>query len=193
MLLFNPRNLSEKTETGCYQRKDLAFINIEDNEIDLSILKEISDKKLTDSEEEDKESAQTNTVRPKDVQSNVIENPIMEGKIMDLNELKQDHANVYDQAVEVGVKQERERVASHLEQIDVAPDVAIKAIQEGTEFTSLMQSKYLKARGNKVEIKAMEDENPADVIPAVDTPPAGEDAAVVAKVGKLLDEMGYTK
>ena len=79
---------------------------------------------------------------PKTVVSNnvVTQNNPIGGKKMDLNELQTQHPDVYAQAIQAGAKLERERVQAHMEFMDVAPQTAAKAIEDGEGFTVALQA-----------------------------------------------------
>lgn len=91
-------------------------------------------------------------------------------KILDLenlNDLKLYYPKLYDEAVNIGIQQEKSRVKAHLEFIDIAPDIALNAIKEDISFlnNSEIQAKYIKARVNKNELATMEMDNNPDFIP----------------------------
>lgn len=114
-----------------------------------------------------------NTTKSENKPANkVVKNPQGKEKIMDLKELKQDHPDVYAQALALGAQNERERVEAHLEFMDVAPETAVKAIKEGIGFTQSITAKYLRAGINKGEITSMENGNQDPGKPPI--PPAAE-------------------
>lgn len=84
-----------------------------------------------------------------------------------LNDLKLYYPKLYDEAVNIGIQQEKSRVKAHLEFIDIAPDIALNAIKEDISFlnNSEIQAKYIKARVNKNELATMEMDNNPDFIP----------------------------
>lgn len=85
-----------------------------------------------------------------------------EGKtIMDLNELKANHPDIYDAAVQVGTIAERDRVSQHLILADSsgAMDLALAAIKDGSELTATLQTQHMAAMMNKASITARQGEN----------------------------------
>jgi len=89
----------------------------------------------------------------------------VEATTMNLDELKTKHADVFAQAKNEGVKQERERVKAHLILAEAykANDIAFKAIKEGVEITPVLQAEYLAAGANKKAIEDRADDNPEAV------------------------------
>ena len=84
---------------------------------------------------------------------------------MNLEDLKPQHADVFVQAKNEGVKQERERVKAHLILAEAynANDIAFKAIKEGADITPTLQAEYLAVGANKKAIEARVDDNPEAV------------------------------
>lgn len=87
-------------------------------------------------------------------------------KLETLSDLKTNHPKLYAEAVNIGIEQEKSRIKAHLEFLDIAPELSIKAIKEDTPFlnNSEIQAKYIKARINKDEIAIMEKDNNPEVI-----------------------------
>ena len=83
-----------------------------------------------------------------------------------LNDLKNHYPKLYVEAVNIGIEQEKSRIKAHLEFLDIAPELSIKAIKEDTAFidNSEIQAKYIKARINKDEIAIMEKDNNPEAI-----------------------------
>ncbi|MDD2839815.1 MAG: Clp protease ClpP [Rickettsiales bacterium] len=90
----------------------------------------------------------------------------LETKLETLQDLKTLYPKLYNEAVQNGIDSEKSRVKSHLEFMDVAPEIALNAIKDGTSFlnNSEVQAKYIKARINKNEITTMEKDNNPDLI-----------------------------
>jgi hypothetical protein len=88
-------------------------------------------------------------------------------KIETIQDLKSLYPKLYNDIVNIGIQEERSRVKTHLEFIDVARDTVINSIKEDIPFlnNSEIQAKYLRARINKSEILAMEKENNEEFIP----------------------------
>ena len=88
-----------------------------------------------------------------------------EGTIMDLNKLKAEHPDLYAQAVSVGVTQERERASAHINMGKAAGDIdlAIACIEDGSELTASVNSKYLASQMNKAAAIARGDESVDDI------------------------------
>ena len=105
-------------------------------------------------------------------------------KAMTLDELKAEHPDAYRAAVAFGVEQERDRVCAHLimgEQSG-AVDVAISAVQDGSQMTATLNAKYMSAALNKRDIDARDDDN----VPAVVT---GEDDNGVPPLGAQVADL----
>lgn len=96
--------------------------------------------------------------------------------VKSLEELKAQNSAVYNEAKNEGVQAEQKRVASLMKFIDVDKQAVIKAINDGVGVNDdEFQASILLAKTNKAEIKAMEDENPADINPQTEThAPEGE-------------------
>jgi len=75
---------------------------------------------------------------------------------MTLDQLRAEHPEVYQAAVAIGQKQERERVEAHLEagEAYAALPIAVEAIKEGAELNSKFTAKYLAAFAKKQELNA---------------------------------------
>jgi ATP-dependent protease ClpP protease subunit len=88
-------------------------------------------------------------------------------KIETIQDFKSLYPKLYNDAINIGIQEERSRVKAHLEFIDVAKDTVINSIREDIPFlnNSEIQAKYLRARINKSEILAMEKENNEEFIP----------------------------
>ena len=82
---------------------------------------------------------------------------------MDLKALQLEHPELFAQVVEMGVKQERDRVSAHLiygggsEQAMV---IAIKAVTDGEEVTEVHRANYTMAATNKNAVVDREGDNP---------------------------------
>lgn len=141
--------------------KAAALLRIEDFDIE--------NKKMLDNK---KEAARTEN----DEKIPVIagEKNKKEAQNMDLEQLKRDHPGLYDQVFqegkEEGIKYEKERVSAHLEWFEDAPEIVVKAIQDGDVFSQLHSSKYSKAKMNRNDSKNRKEDNPddVDVNPVVD-------------------------
>lgn len=114
------------------------------------------------------------------------------GRVMDLSMLKVEHSAVFAEAVEVGIKQERDRVVAHLIMgaQSGAMDTAIKAVKEGSDMSLTMSAEYLSAGMKNKDV----DTRSADEIAATEALAAGagvpdKDAAdtVADAVCKALD------
>ncbi|HSQ97099.1 MAG TPA: head maturation protease, ClpP-related [Rickettsiales bacterium] len=124
---------------------------------------------LGDCPEKDQEINQKDQTKLQDQKNNpVINNPKetkME-KLETLQDLKTLYPKLYNEAVQNGIDSEKSRVKAHLEFIDVAPEIALNAVKDGTSFlnNSEIQAKYIKAKINKNEITTMEKDNNPDLI-----------------------------
>ena len=87
---------------------------------------------------------------------------------MDLNTLKADHPAVYAEAVEAGVKQERDRVEAHLTLGKQSGDmsIAVEAIESGAEMTMKLTAQYM-AAGMKIQDTKNRQEDNTEVSTAV--------------------------
>jgi ClpP class serine protease len=115
-----------------------------------------------------------------------------EVRSMDLNQLKTEHPAVFAEAVEVGKKEERDRVNAHLKMGTASGDMATasKAIEDGSELTQSLMATYQAAHMNKTAISDRADDNPdLDATP----PPADTsaedklDAEIVAAMEASTD------
>lgn len=88
---------------------------------------------------------------------------------MNLEELKAQHPALYTQVMSAGVTQERDRVSAHLTMGEAsgAMDIALKAVEDGTEMTANLTAKYMAAGLKRQDIAARGDE--ADTV--TPTPP----------------------
>lgn len=87
-------------------------------------------------------------------------------KIMDLKELQANHSDLFEQVKAQGKEEEMSRVQSLMEFIDVDSETVIKAINEGKSIRDdVLYAKLTRAKLDKNEIQAMEDDNPDDVDP----------------------------
>lgn len=67
-------------------------------------------------------------------------------KSMNLNELKANHIDLYNQIFQMGVDSEKERVQAHLTMAEVSKDLVLENIQSGASFDNqVVRAKYLKA------------------------------------------------
>ena len=80
---------------------------------------------------------------------------------MDLTKLKAEHPDVYAAAVEIGRKEERDRVNAHLKLGTASGDMstAAKAIEEGEPLTQSLMATYQAAAMNKNSVNERENEN----------------------------------
>ncbi len=71
-------------------------------------------------------------------------------RVMDLNQLRTEHPTLIAEAIEIGRLAELDRVNAHLTMgvAHAAMDVAVKAIQDGSQFTATLQAQYLSAGRN---------------------------------------------
>ena len=87
-------------------------------------------------------------------------------KEMNANEIKSQHPDVYADIVKAGAEQEKARINALMTFIDIDKDTVVKAIAEGKSIhDDEVYAKLTMAKINQNSIKAMENENPADVNP----------------------------
>jgi len=99
--------------------------------------------------------------------SGVINKPLAErGKNtgasnMDLKELKAQHPEAYEAAVQDGVAKERDRVSAHLIMGEKSGDMktALGACKDGSEMTASLQATYLSAGMNRADIEARQSDD----------------------------------
>lgn len=98
---------------------------------------------------------------------------------MKLENLKTEHPSLYAEVLNLGATQERERVCAHLKMGKAykATDVALKAIEAGTELTPTMLADYLSS-GKDAEDAALRSADNANAAAAV---------AGVSQSGEALD------
>lgn len=88
-------------------------------------------------------------------------------RTMTLEELRAQHPNVYQEAVQQGVTQERDRVVAHLTMGETSGDMktAAQAIRSGDSMTQTLMATYMAAGMNRGDRKARQEEaNAAGVI-----------------------------
>ena len=118
----------------------------------------------------------------------IITKPEEGGRAMTLQELKTQHPDLFAEAVEAGVAQERDRVVAHLimGQESGAIEIAIAAVKEGSLMTQTLTATYMMAAKNKATVDAIEvdDVTTATVVDGVsaDGTPAKTDADKVADI-----------
>ena len=95
-----------------------------------------------------------------------------ESNNMDLKELKASHPAVYEQAVALGVSQEKERVEAHLTMGEACGDmkIATAAIKDGADLTAKYQAQYMAANMNRQDKddRADAEDEAAKVLDGVD-------------------------
>lgn len=111
-------------------------------------------------------------------------------KQMDLRELRAQHPDVYDEAVQAGVRQERDRVCAHLE-LGVqagALETAHAAIRDGSEMTQTLTAKYLAAGMNKRdrELRQSETDAAAKTLDGAAAKPAGEPEDLTDRIADAM-------
>lgn len=108
---------------------------------------------------------------------------------MDLNELRSQHPELYAQAVQVGVDQERDRVCAHLEMGEQSGDLttAFGAIRDGSGMTQTLTAKYLMAGMNRADRSARQAETDAAGASA-DGAAAATPGDIGAQVVALLEQ-----
>jgi len=107
------------------------------------------------------------------------------GAVMDKEELKKKHpelyAEIYNEGMEAGKKEERERVEAHLKlgEENDAMKIAAKFIREGNQLVeNKVQAEYLSAMKNAAMLNARNGDNPPPVNPA--NGQDADDAAIMA-------------
>jgi len=99
---------------------------------------------------------------------------------MTLEELKAEDPALFKAVVEIGVKQERDRVCAHLQGGEMSGaaagglKIALEAIRAGSDLTQTASMQYLTAAHNKRDIEAREDDDQAveDALKGVAKPEA---------------------
>jgi ClpP class serine protease len=97
-------------------------------------------------------------------------------KQMTLEELRAQHPELYNAAVQAGVMQERDRVDAHLTMGEASGDreTASKAIRSGDAMTQALQAKYLAAGMNRADRKTRQSESDAAGVVADGAKPTAE-------------------
>lgn len=110
---------------------------------------------------------------------------------MDLKELKAQHPEAFEAAVQEGVKQERGRVSAHLKLGQACGDVeiAIKAIRDGSSLTEELQAEYMAVGMKNAAIATRQAESNAAGVVADSAAPAPEDASGLNSKIKAMAEM----
>lgn len=110
-----------------------------------------------------------------------------EAGLMDLNELRAQHPDIYQAAVQQGVEQERDRVSAHLTMGAASGDLetAHTAITDGAEMTATLSAKYMAAgmnRGDVSDRQIDDDDAGAALDGAANNPEGGDKGSVVADI-----------
>lgn len=116
---------------------------------------------------------------------------------MDLKELKAQHPDLFDAAVQEGVKQERGRVNAHLKLGQTCGDIsiAVKAIADGVGLTEELQAEYMSVgmKNAASSARQAESDGAASAVDRhLDTEPAdgAEEAAIKAMAEKTMALLG---
>lgn len=116
----------------------------------------------------------------------------LETRPMDLNTLRAQHPDVFAAAKQEGVLAERDRASAHLAagtSSGLMAD-AVKAVEEGTEMTTTLQTKYMMAAANRgdLTLRAADDAATAAAAAAPTAAPAPtEQDAAAAQVMALVE------
>lgn len=86
-----------------------------------------------------------------------------EYKTMNLEQLKNEHPDVYAQAVKLGVTSEKNRVEAFLNFIDISPEEVKKSIEAGNEFGSKDMANFARLSMNKTSVQNLEDDSTGDI------------------------------
>ena len=131
----------------------------------VALLSDYSEKEKINQKDQDQKNNQIIN-NPKETKMEKLDAKL-ETKLESLQDLKTLYPKLYNEAFKEGIDSEKSRVKSHLEFMDVAPEIALNAIKDGSSFlnNSEIQAKYIKARINKNEITTMEKDNNPDLIP----------------------------
>lgn len=96
----------------------------------------------------------------------VEDRPNEKETFMDLKTLKAEHPAVFEEAVSVGVNQEKERVDAHLTMGKASNDMdlAVACISDGSDFSPSVNAKYMAAgmKNQNIEARTDESETPID-------------------------------
>jgi hypothetical protein len=105
-----------------------------------------------------------NYIEEQKPKSEILVKPKKERKIMNLEELKKEYPDLYNQIFQNGVKTEKERTLAHLQQLKagIATEHAIHAIENGTEFNAVEMSFYMTESSKKTAVIARNEDNPAE-------------------------------
>ena len=98
-----------------------------------------------------------------------VSKPIKNDKVMTLAELKAAHPEVYAQAVNEGVIEERDRVGSILAFIDIDAKECETIVASGKKLTETQRSEFAKKQVSKMALGLLKTES-ADAIPTVENP-----------------------
>lgn len=85
----------------------------------------------------------------------------LEAKNMNLKDLESQHPEVFAEAVQVGVEQERTRVTAHITMGKTVGDMTITldAIEKGRDFDAAVQAEYMSAGLNRKDLNNREDDD----------------------------------
>lgn len=133
-------------------------------------------------EKKDKKQT-TPIIAPTSTNSNLNNKP---NKVMTLEEFKASHPELYAQAVNAGINQERDRVGSHLAWIEVDAEKAIAGAMSKEPLSSTQISEYTLLATKKAALSAIATESPAAV--TTDEPATPPTANSTTKVISAQDE-----
>lgn len=82
---------------------------------------------------------------------------------MNLEQFKNEHPDVYAQAVKLGVTKEKNRVEAFLNFIDISPEEVRKSIEAGNEFGSKDHAAFSRLSLNKASVENLKDDSADDI------------------------------
>lgn len=115
-----------------------------------------------------------------------------EGEKMDLKTLQKDFPEVFEAAVNIGVKTERKRAEAHLVMGEASGDMAtaIEAIKTGAEMDALFTARYQAAGMKKAQMTARAADNPPEINGDFEKPAKTEEELVCEAVLEGLSFYG---
>lgn len=117
---------------------------------------------------------------------------------MDINELKNEHPELYQSILDEGAKIERKRVTAHLKlgKSSANLDYAFKCIEEGNSIKDDdVMAEYLSSQLNKKDLDRREEDNPPDLnlnTSSEENEKTLEDAKIKKLVEKVMEKSKET-
>lgn len=117
----------------------------------------------------------------------LVEKPIIKNTIMTLQELKANHPETYNAAVEAGVLKERDRVGSIMVFNEFDPEGVAKAVESGLSLTETQRSQFALKQVAKMALGGLNKE----AIPPVKTSEVASSNKTAEEIKKEADKKAF--